>query len=832
MQVLINEVMISNHSLFETSSGEFPGWLELAVVDKRKIIDLQGWHLQFQLLDGTVKDLPQFPTLRISSAMRPLIFFIPDGSDSLVPSIIITSSLPEQLASINLVDTEGNIHNSFKIPEDVSQEVSFPIVHDISYIRDPQYDASIRITKNPSPGSRNDVLIPKPEFSLDSGFHSDGVLLDFSLPEDMDGWEIWYTVNDGVTFDEKEQVLGERSWIYPTKASGNLFTTPVSLTETSVVKARYYSPNGTPGPIVSKTYFVGESTELPVISLTMDPSDLWSAEEGIYTVGTDVMEPNYKEKWLRLAKMEYFQSSSDVEPSISDNYVIRLYGSSSRQFPLKSFALYAKAPGTTNRIPNLFFTGSAKDVPDFYSIVLRNSGGDVERSYFRDGLMTGLAGEYGLDTMDFQPAIVYVNGQFWGIMNIREKINEYFIEDHHGVDPDNINMVEGSYKELFQANSGDTSALEELLEYSLHLVPNTNILYGRYKELMDIDNFIDYLIFQSFFNNTDWPWSNTKLWHSPKDDIPWRWLLYDTDAGFDTEGYWTSGLDSVSGTPDFNFFQYLLQNRSDIFSSLFKQLMKNETFFETMVARYNTLLETALTSEKLLNKIDEFADAIDEDMGRHVERWQVINDFTGRTWNLSKERWVAEVEILRSFAKERPVYMKQYLEELAATHTALSPNNIIGGEFDSNSEFWNLRWNPDRVNQSITLLDTGSMGGKMEMLIGGTNYWESVGFVHDWIFIEDGEKVSFTFDVRMDGSAEAAQEIQLILYDPENNNTLIDYKFIPKTNWQTHTLERINTGAEILNGRLQFRVGKLAEGQVLYIDNVVMTAVEFLDEDE
>ena len=117
---------------------------------------------------------------------------------------------------------------------------------------------------------------------------------------------------------------------------------------------------------------------------------------------------------------------------------------------------YLDIPNTVN--------GDITNLPDlkkFKSVVLRNSGGDFNKSNFRDGLMTHLATETGLVTQAFQPVVVYINGEYWGIQNLREKINEHFVEANFDVDKDSIDIVRHRY----DVQHGSSKEYHKLLKY-------------------------------------------------------------------------------------------------------------------------------------------------------------------------------------------------------------------------------------------------------------------------------------------------------------------------------------------------------------------------------
>jgi len=821
--VIISEVMLQNDSLLQADDGSFPGWVEIANVGETAV-NIADWKMNFYLDDESKITLPSFPGIVIQPGAYRLLVFTPTASTISYPGIRITTTLDSAAKAVELENELGESENFFAINQSLEKPISEPTDRNSSYIRDPSFLPAIRKSDKPTPALSNDSVIPVPQFVLNSGFYEEPILDFLNRKPIEDGWEIRFTINDGLEFSDEDHLIGKRIWIYPTNVSGTLFTDPVTLDRTSVIKARYYSPTGASSEEVVRTYFVGESTDLPIFSVTMDPADLWDEEIGLYSIGDDPEYPNFKEKWLRLASIEFFHNDTEQAPVISDQYVMRNYGNSSRAFKQKSMALYAKEPGSTDRISNeFFFEGSAEDITDFYSIVLRNSGGDNIRTFIRDGLMTGLATEYNIDKQDYQPAVVFLNGQYWGILNIREKINEYYIEDHYNYDSNKIDLVEGSYRHSIIANEGSPDSYMEIFNMYENIDASFDVMYQMYEDMFDIDNMIDYFIFQSFYNNTDWPWSNAKFWRPQGEEGKWRWLMYDTDAGFDTVQYWTKLLERVSGTPDFNMLGYLFseQYNHDVFSMTYKALLKNSSFYSRFFDRYEELLNTVLTTDNLLMNIDAYAADIETEMNRHITRWNDTDQYGEAGWSRTMEEWMEEIQVLKDFAAARPSFMRQHIEQFKLEHPTTVPERIRGGAFEKDIEAWNLAWSPKAVEQEIIPDDTGFIG-YLKILEEKEKYYHSVAFVQDKIYIIKGESLTFSFDVKANRQMKEGEDVKVLLFDVETNEEIFSYVFQAELEWETKSVTFAFEGPTTPNCRLQFRVGKLSLGQELYLDNVFM----------
>nr|MDA3832178.1 CotH kinase family protein [Spirochaetales bacterium] len=615
LSVVINEVSIRNGTQFQALDGSYPRWMELSNRTDQTV-SIHGWRIRITDKGGSVVKFAPFPDIQMSPGSYRLFVFVPESVRVPVSAVRLAATLPETAKTVDLLDVQSQVVDRFEIPKWEQKPFSEVPVRDVSASRDPILPSSIRISGRPTPGLINTAVIDVPRFVNASGFY-DKAVISFNTDRLPEGYQIRYTINDGIEY-VNDKPTDERSWVYPTLVDGRRFERPVELAKTAVVKARVYAPSGACSSQETRVYFVGESTSLPVVSLTVDPADLWDNELGIYTAGASPELPNYFIKAVRKGRLEYFTTTQAQKPDISDEYLIRLFGGSSRDNASKSIAVYAKKPASTNRIPNMFFTGSAAEIDDFYSVILRNSGEDFPRTMMRDVLMTGIASGSNLKLQDAQPAVAFINGQYWGILNIREKINEYFLADHTSSSPGNFDFVEGSYGDVLSVNEGTPAYLETILDLLEVANASFDSVYQNYVRLLDIENFIDYVVFQSFFNNTNWPWSNVKGWRDRAGDGKWNFILFDTDAGFDTTEFWTqfnTSLEKPVGRVDFDMIGYLAGGgESDLVSRIFRVLIQNETFFDRFIARYRELLAATLSTENMLLHIADHVSAIEDEI--------------------------------------------------------------------------------------------------------------------------------------------------------------------------------------------------------------------------
>jgi len=341
---------------------------------------------------------------------------------------------------------------------------------------------------------------------------------------------------------------------------------------------------------------------------------------------------------------------------------MRLFGGMSRLFPQKSLALVARERYGDKRFHHPVF---GKDgLKSFKFLVLRNSGSDFGHAHFRDALMTGLLSDWDMDKQDYRPAHLYINGSYWGIYNIREKINRYFIADRHKVDKDSIDLLEHRYN-LRRGNKAHYLRLLRFLETRDLSNPAH---YAWVQTQMDVDNFMNYQIAQIYFDNQD-AGGNIKYWRPQTPDGRWRWIMYDTDWGFglhDEKAYRNNSL-AFHTEPNGTFWP-----NPPWSTFILRKLLENPEFKSAFITRFTDHLNSTFHPERVNAAIEEKYRQLLPEMPRHLARWR-----------LSRQKWEREVEVMRSFATERPAYVLSHLQakfkpgQLRELHAGATPGGAL-----------------------------------------------------------------------------------------------------------------------------------------------------------
>ncbi|HPR18607.1 MAG TPA: CotH kinase family protein, partial [Candidatus Cloacimonadota bacterium] len=509
-------------------------------------------------------------------------------------------------------------------------EIDLPALStDVSYGRQPDGSDDWFMFDEATPDSSNTTtgftgMATEPVFDLDSGFYTNSATFGFlDIPADE---TIYYTL-DGSLPDET---------YYP-------YSTSVTVDSIVVVRARAFADGKIPSNTITRTYFIDLEPTLPVISLVSDPYNLFDEDYGIYALGPNASSTypyfgaNFWEDWERPINIQMFES--DGTEAFQVDAGVKIFGNYSRGHDQKSLAIYCRDQYGYNSINYQIFED--KDIDEFNNIILRNSGNDWEWSMMRDGLMTSVLKDTGLDRQAYRPASIYINGEYWGILNIREKINEHFIEENHGVDPDNLQLLEDDAS-IIQGENDHYLALLDFLENNDMTLPEN---YDYICTQMDMENYLNYMVAELFYCNEDWPGRNIKFWRENTEDSKWKWIIFDLDFGL---GYW--------GGADTDMFEFALNPNGPSYPNppwstfLFRSLVVNDQFVHDMSNLFADYMNSIFDPTWFNAELLELHDYLEPEMENHVVRW-----------NNTMASWENEMLVMQWFMNDRPDYVKTHI---------------------------------------------------------------------------------------------------------------------------------------------------------------------------
>ncbi|TVQ71940.1 MAG: T9SS C-terminal target domain-containing protein [Balneolaceae bacterium] len=674
-QVAINEFMPVNNVTLADDDGDYGAWLELYNYSE------ELHHLHAYGLSDDPGDPWKwvFPDVVIPPGEFMIIWLSgKDRSESGSP--LHTGFTPAHTGTtLRLTSLQGVLVDASEAPQ---------IPSDHSWGRYPDGTGTFRIFTLPTPGESNleehlaGILSP-PEFSIRPGFYSDSLLL--QLHHEHPDVTLYYTTDGSVPDTSSLRYDGpiglaprppdsnSVSMIRPTPPEGEdkgygWFPPQVPLDKGHTIRAVAAKPGWLTSPPATGTWFPGlEQTELPVLSITVPEESFFDSEHGIYVPGAiyDSLgfgdgswgRPNANyfqrgEEWEREASLEWFEDGQRV---FQQDIGVRIHGGGSRALPQKSLRLYARSDYGQTHIRHQVFP--EEPYSEYKRLILRNSGQDFFRrtTMFRDAFMQRLVGDLNVETQAYRPSVLFLNGEYWGIHNIRERYDKHYFERRYEVREEHLDLLELQA----QIKEGDNAHYLDMLAYIEEHGVADPVDLEHVSGMMDLENFIDYNILQLFFRNTDWPGNNMDFWrysgppspHIPEQDGRWRWLVFDLDFGF--------GLQEGHGAWEFDMVRFVLDPEEETYANrpwatfLLRSLLENPGFRDAFLRRFSDLLNATFTPEHMKPLIREMADVIQPEIPPHIERWSHPPSF---------RHWEQHVGVMLRFADERPQYQFSHLQ--------------------------------------------------------------------------------------------------------------------------------------------------------------------------
>lgn len=599
------------------TSTDTPDWIELYNAGSTEV-DLSGWGVS-------------------DNAARPRKWQFPDG----------ISLQPGQYAAVfcNGEDTVsgGKLFTNFSLAVDGGYSVILSLpdgstvdrvylprqYEDISYGRvDGQ--AGFSYFTLATPMARNDGVpyagkATAPEYSVRGGMYKTGDTLEVALTANQPGARIYYTLDSSD----------------PTEAS-TLYTGPITVTETTILRTRVYADGYLESYTDTQSYLydVNNGDGVYVISLVSDPDGLVSNERGILVKGPNASAKhpytgaNFWQDWEREAHVEVY--GGDGETLLSQNCGIKLHGQYSRAEKQQAFKIIARTKYGSNRFPIELF--SRRDYTELQSFVLRSSGQDTDKTRMRDSVLCGLAEGTSVLYQETEICVLYLDGQYWGHYNIRERINPESICQFEGWegDEDVVDVVKANTNTMHGSNETFAALLAAVKKAD----PRSADFYANIGNHIDIQNYIEYMAVQIFTGNTDT--LNVKRYRNGNADGKWRWVLFDLDWAFTTD------TDSINRwlTPGG------MGNGGRTDNTLFVACMKNPQFRDEFLTYMGQQMATTFSTQNVVSKIQE----------RYMILQPLLDDQLAR-WEISREKYEKELKFLVNYAEERPMKLMGYFSK-------------------------------------------------------------------------------------------------------------------------------------------------------------------------
>ncbi len=226
-----------------------------------------------------------------------------------------------------------------------------------------------------------------------------------------------------------------------------------------------------------------------------------------------------------------------------------------------------------------------------------------------DPICGRLAASLGLDYIASRPAVVYLNGEYWGLYYLQERADEHYIEANTGMDKDSIDLI-GNWWGLVE--SGYSEDFMEMYNFAATSDLSDPFNFDSLCRMIDLENFIDYTLLEIFIGNHDWPSNNMKMWKSRTAGSKWRWIFIDGDAAL--------------FNPNYDGFHFALTEQTDDGPSdaqatmLLRKLMENKLFSDRFFERFQEIMENELNYETVRRHYSEAMTGIAGEMRDQIDR--------------------------------------------------------------------------------------------------------------------------------------------------------------------------------------------------------------------
>ncbi|MCB4362826.1 CotH kinase family protein [Hydrogenophaga taeniospiralis] len=438
------------------------------------------------------------------------------------------------------------------------------------------------------------------------------------------------------------------------------------LLKGTVLRAIAIKKGGARSDIATASYFVipRQTFKLPVVSLVTQEDRLFGYEQGVMVAGKtfDDFRRKYPSHRIRggtapanwhargddiPAHFQYFPAVEKPEKASMDQRIgVRVHGGFSRSNASKSLRLYARKRYGKNKFQHPVFG----EDHNHKKLILRNSGNDFQKTMFKDAAAQAVVRHLNIETQGYQPVVTFINGEYWGLLNLREYFDTDHFSEKYAIPEKDIELVENN-----AVIEGDPTHWNLVMAFFEKSDLRREEAYRQASKLIDIDSLIDHQIANIFIGNVDWPHNNVKAWRyrgkAPRYasqgvlDGRWRWLQYDADLALTIPSVnILAGALHPRGTKNLDGVAWS--------TLLLRKLMENDDFRTRFINRFADLLSTTFDAEHTSRTVLQLQNDIRPEMPRHLERWKVPANV---------DVWAQHVQSMLTFLRQRPAIQRAQL---------------------------------------------------------------------------------------------------------------------------------------------------------------------------
>ena len=415
--------------------------------------------------------------------------------------------------------------------------------------------------------------------------------------------------------------ITDTRFIWPPTQINNLDEFFRSIFKINTIRTAVKNSDNTYSSVFTNSYIVSDKTiaerfNLPVFSITTDADNLYNPDDGIFIWRGEAADREQKGmEGERPINIEFFET--DGTRQFHGSMGMRLNGGYTRRYPQKAMRIYAREQAINYDL----FQGAARK-PDgtkltkFKSFVLRAAGNDWYTCAIRDTFGQTYFSRLGtFDIQSYRPAIAFINGEFWGIYDIRERFDDRYFANRYGIAREDVVLLE-DHNSPQEGVWGDEKPFKDLKQF----VYNNNMSlpenYKRFTDEVDVDNYIDYVICGAYGDNTDWLPGNSRVWRNKNPDngfdTKWRFLIHDLDYAFRNR----SDADDSFG--------WIFDRGGQNSVLMLKELSVNEEFKAKFIQRLDYLLENFFVPEVMTDFLFAMRDEVTTATPEARARWNLV----------------------------------------------------------------------------------------------------------------------------------------------------------------------------------------------------------------
>jgi len=660
--VRISEICSHNNTIIYGKNGEYDDYIEIHN-EQSESIDLSGWRLTDSLdaeedkpglfLDGVVLQSGEYYIAFVSREDSMGGFALSEGD------------------YVYLIDADGKQVDVVQVP-DIEEDMVMA------------YLAEDKIWQNnymPSPGNVNEKKVVEqlnmlgeqytPTFSAESGFFDSDFYLEMSTQDDC---SIYYTLDgskpteDSILYTEpiliNDVTQQPNKWSIRTDFSVVEYRIPDEpVDKCTIIRAVAISKEGIYSKEKTASYFVGYGERYGysngyVISIVTDPENLFSDEKGICVIGNvgknnkDTLDSGYQavvnynrdgEGWRRPAVVHVFDEEKNCV--YQEEIMLGIHGGNSTLSAQKGFNLISRNGET-------LFTGIFGG--EHKSLILRAGGvNDIRSTKFRDVLNQRLVRNRNIAIQETIPCQVFLDGEYWGFYNLRERLDLSMIASKYNVPEENIIFIKKT--NVIGRSEEEKKLYDEVVYFASTHDLSLNENYRKMEEWIDVQSYIEYCCMEIYCANSDSFANNFAMWRTdiiseqPYCDGKWRWVIFDTDDS-------TSMLKDLGMTePQIDSFVDGYWHRSPMDDALFSSLIENEEFRIRFAETFYDMSANDYDIDRVYEHIDELESTYTE--GCVLSHRRYYDPL------YTEEQYHDEVGEVSFFYASRAYFIVPYMEE-------------------------------------------------------------------------------------------------------------------------------------------------------------------------